>query len=199
MAVYRQDSGRLPELIGVTRIQADLTVEQDRIKLVDAVKEKFGSVRAVIHNASVWLDDGLENLLKMQAIHVEAPFHLNRAFADLLRASGAKSDIIHIADDSSLRGSKNHIAYAATKAAMANLTLSFAKSLAPAICVNTVAPGFLLAPVGSTDQYVSEAKAKGLIESEPGSAPLIEAVMYLLAGRYSTGSTISINGGRHLK
>lgn len=199
VAVYRQDIGRLKELVGATLIQADLADASDRSRLIDLVKSEFSSLRGIIHNASAWLDDGVDNLRLMHAIHVEAPFHLNSELEKLLLASGTKSDIIHVADDSSLRGSKNHIAYAATKAAMANLTLSFAKSMAPSICVNTVAPGFLLAPVGSTDQYIAEAKAKGLIEAQPGSSPLIEAVMYLLASRYTTGSTLSINGGRHLK
>ena len=52
----------------------------------------------------------------------------------------AASDIIHITDYVVERGSDKHIAYAASKAALDNMTRSFARKLAPEIKVNAIAP-----------------------------------------------------------
>lgn len=183
---------------GIEVMVYDLTVESERVKLIDEVKLKHDSVRGIIHNASVWLGDELVALREMQALHVEAPYHLNLAFESLLKAT-VKSDIIHIGDESAQRGVLNHIGYAATKAALTNLTLSFAKRFAPTVRVNTISPGFLLAPPGADEAWRDKALSKAIIKIEPGSRPVIEAVLYLLASSYSTGTDTIINGGRHLK
>lgn len=176
----------------------DLTDENERTTLIESVLHKYKSLRGIVHNASVWLGDDLASLRTMQALHVEAPYHLNMALEGLLKAA-PKADIIHIGDESAQRGVLNHIGYASTKAALTNLTLSFAKRLAPSVRVNTVSPGFLLAPHGADDSFRDQAMSKALIQAEPGSRPVIDAVLYLLASGYTTGTDTIINGGRHLK
>ena len=52
----------------------------------------------------------------------------------------AASDIIHFTDYVVERGSDKHIAYAASKAALDNMTRSFARKLAPEVKVNSIAP-----------------------------------------------------------
>lgn len=62
----------------------------------------------------------------MMQIHVNAPYLLNHALQDLLRGHGhAAGDIIHFTDYVVERGSDKHIAYAASKAALDNMTRSF--------------------------------------------------------------------------
>lgn len=205
IATYRDDAGQLPQLVGVEAIQADLSSSESRAALISTIRRKHKALRGIIHNASLWLDDSAENLALMQAVHVDAPYQLNMELVDLLQAGAeadtirGMTDIIHIGDDSAMRGSRNHVGYAATKAAMANLALSFAKKLAPLVKVNVVAPGFLLAPNGETTEYKAQAMAKALIQREPGARPLVEAVQFLLENRYATGTTVVVNGGRHLK
>lgn len=198
VAVYRRDPGRLAELPGAHLIQADLETAEGRAKVVGAVRERYKALRGIVHNASLWLGDEPGALRRMTELHVSAPFDLNMGLAELLQAYEHKADIIHITDDTALRGSPRHVGYVATKAALSNLTLSFAKLL-PTVTVNSVAPGFLLAPKGSTPEYVEAAKAKAVIQVEPGAEPVIQAVRFLLCSRYSTGTTVVVNGGRHLK
>ncbi|MCV4270017.1 dihydromonapterin reductase [Pseudomonas capsici] len=182
----------------IVQFQADLGMEQDRLALIDYIKANHDGLRAIIHNASLWLDDSLENLNIMFRLHVEAPYHLNQALGQLL-AGPEKTDIIHICDDTSSRGSKSHIAYAATKAALQNMVLSFAEKYAPDIRVNAILPGLLILKPDSDEEYRRQTLKKALLQFEPGAAPLIEAVFYLLEARYTTGSSVVINGGRHLK
>ncbi|MNY36798.1 Dihydrofolate reductase FolM [compost metagenome] len=134
----------------------------------------------------------------MFKLHVEAPYHLNLALGEQL-ARVEKADIIHICDETSSRGSKSHIAYAATKAALQNMVLSFAEKYAPGSRVNAILPGLLILKENSDEHYRNKTLKKALLEFEPGAQPLIDAVFYLLNTQYSTGSSVVINGGRHLK
>ncbi|MBK5011891.1 dihydromonapterin reductase [Pseudomonas sp. S60] len=182
----------------IVQFQADLCQAADREALIQHLHSEHDGLRAIIHNASLWLDDGLENLETMFRLHVEAPYHLNLALGDLL-AKVDKADIIHVCDETSSRGSKSHIGYAATKAALQNMVLSFAEKYAPTVRVNGILPGLLMLKEGGDDDYRRQTLKKALLEFEPGAGPLIETVKYLLASQYSTGSQVVINGGRHLK
>ncbi|MBK4996475.1 dihydromonapterin reductase [Pseudomonas sp. S37] len=182
----------------IVQFQADLCLAADRQALIDHLHQHYDGLRAIIHNASLWLDDGLDNLETMFRLHVEAPYHLNLALGDLL-AKVEKADIIHICDETSSRGSKSHIGYAATKAALQNMVLSFAEKYAPTVHVNGILPGLLILKEGGDEAYRQQTLKKALLEFEPGAGPLIETVKYLLASQYSTGSQVVINGGRHLK
>lgn len=182
----------------IVSFAVDLQVAEERMALVAWLQSNYSGLRAVIHNASLWLEDGVDNLNTMFKLHVEAPYHLNHELAALL-AESPKSDIIHICDETSSRGSKSHIAYAATKAALQNMVLSFAEKLAPDTRVNAILPGLLILKENSDEAYRKQTLKKALLEFEPGSQPLIDAVFYLLNTQYSTGSSVVVNGGRHLK
>ncbi|HEN8800810.1 dihydromonapterin reductase [Pseudomonas sp. CM25] len=182
----------------IVQFQADLCQAADRLALIDHLHNHYDGLRAIIHNASLWLDDGLDNLETMFRLHVEAPYHLNLALGELLTKVD-KADIIHICDETSSRGSKSHIGYAATKAALQNMVLSFAEKYAPKVHVNGILPGLLILKEGGDEAYRQQTLNKALLQFEPGAGPLIETVKYLLASQYSTGSQVVINGGRHLK
>ena len=173
----------------IIQFQADLCSEQDRQALIDHLRGHYDGLRAIIHNASLWLDDDLDNLTTMFKLHVEAPYHLNLALGEQLLKLD-KSDIIHICDETSSRGSKSHIGYAATKAALQNMVLSFAEKYAPSVRVNAVLPGLLILKEGGDEQYRQQTLKKALLEFEPGAQPLIDAVRFLVDSQYSTGSKI---------
>jgi dihydromonapterin reductase/dihydrofolate reductase len=90
-------------------------------------------------------------------------------------------------------------AYAASKAAQDNLTLSFAARLAPRVKVNSIAPALLLFKEGDEAAYRENALAKGLLQREGGLDELQRAVDYLLDSRYVTGRILHLDGGRHLQ
>ncbi|HAB02776.1 MAG TPA: dihydromonapterin reductase [Pseudomonas sp.] len=182
----------------ILQFQADLCIKADRDALIEYLQQRYDGLRAIIHNASLWLDDGLDNLETMFRLHVEAPYHLNLALGEML-GKVEKADIIHICDETSSRGSKGHIGYAATKAALQNMVLSFAEKYAPTVHVNGILPGLLILKQDGDEAYRQQTLKKALLEFEPGAGPLIETVKYLLASQYSTGSQVVINGGRHLK
>lgn len=190
---------------GAALHRCDFYDEQDIDRLVGALQGRYAALRAIIHNASDWLpDDGplpaAEVLRRMLQVHVSAPYRLNLALAPLLQACGeSQGDIIHIGDYVSSRGSSKHSAYAASKAAQDNLTLSFAARLAPKVKVNSIAPALLLFNEDDGEEYRAKALAKSLLLREGGLDELQRTVDYLLESRYVTGRILHLDGGRHLQ
>ncbi|MDX1678399.1 dihydromonapterin reductase [Arsukibacterium sp.] len=215
---YRKMTSGITQLqqAGVHCIAADFT-RLDSMAAFIAALAPYPSIRALIHNASSWQPDLPEqqadsslstvNQLQqdaavfdeMQHIHARAPYLLNRALLPKLLASGDGADIIHLTDFVASVGSSKHQAYAASKAALENLTLSLARQLAPEIKVNAIAPALLMFNEGDDDAYRQKALAKSLMAVAPGPAEVLQSILYLLQSEYVTGRVLALDGGRHLK
>ncbi len=206
IGTYRQERSTLLELEsrGAELYHCDFNDQDQVLKLVDAVKRNHDSLRALIHNASEWLPDDAgkpasEVISRMMNVHVQVPYLLNLEFTSLLQACPeTHSDIIHISDFTSSRGSKKHIAYAASKAAQDNLTLSFAAKLAPKVKVNSVAPALVLFNEDDDHAYREKALKKSLLQREGGLGELQKTIDYILSSTYVTGRVHPLDGGRHL-
>lgn len=193
------------EQAGVICIAADFSQDQGILDFAEKVRAIAPSIRALIHNASDWqaespdvsLSTTLENMMQ---IHVKVPYLLNHEFAPLLRGQEpASGDIIHLTDYVAERGSDKHIAYAASKAALDNMTRSFARKLAPEIKVNAIAPALVMFNDHDDADYRRQALDKSLMKIEPGAEEIVLLVEYLLASRYVTGRSHGVDGGRPLR
>ena len=91
------------------------------------------------------------------------------------------------------------MAYSASKAGMDNLTLSFAASLAPQIKVNGIAPALIQFQPTDDRDYQQKTLSKSALGIAPGAEVIYQSLRYLLDSPYVTGTTLSVNGGRHLK
>jgi len=93
----------------------------------------------------------------------------------------------------------SYMHYCASKAALISLTRSLAKALAPAIRVNSVAPGTILFP----DEERS-ATIRNIIRTTPlrkaGSAADIAQMVLFLATRsdFITGQIFAVDGGKSI-
>jgi len=213
---YRKHSPGIAALYetGAHCIKADFTSLADIAGFVEALAV-YPALRAIIHNASSWQADlplapvaTTVNLLTqleqdaaifdaMQHIHARAPYLLNRALLPQLTASNT-ADIIHLTDFVASVGSSKHQAYAASKAALENLTLSLSRKLAPTIKVNAIAPALLMFNESDDAAYREKALAKSLMAIEPGPDEVLQSILYLLNSRYITGRILALDGGRHL-
>ncbi|RSK69218.1 dihydromonapterin reductase [Enterobacter huaxiensis] len=204
---YRNDYPSIEGLkkAGAVCIQADFSTDDGILAFADKVKNTTPALRAIIHNASAWQaetpDTSLSDTLScMMQIHVNAPYLLNHALQDLLRGHGhAAGDIIHFTDYVVERGSDKHIAYAASKAALDNMTRSFARKLAPEVKVNAIAPAMILFNEGDDAEYRQKALNKSLMKIAPGEKEVIDLIDYLLTSCYVTGRTFALDGGRPLR
>lgn len=200
---YRQERTEIDELrqLGVQCIQADFATEFGILDFITKLNEATPSLRAIIHNASLWVvEDGADTAAFSQMInvHLLAPYLINHHCAPLLMQS-AQADIIHITDDVIRKGSAKRIAYSASKAGLDNLTLSFAASLAPHIKVNSLAPALIMLQPDDDEDYQRRATAKSVMGNVPGPEVIYQSIRYLLDTPYVTGTTLTVNGGRHLK
>ena len=189
---------------GATVLQADFSTEAAIDRAIDEIKAISKTYRAVIHNASDWAQEKDNSnthslIARMMMIHAIAPYRINLALEKALCDCEVQSDIIHMTDYVQETGSEMHMAYAASKAALHNLTLSFAKKLAPKVKVNSIAPALLMFNEGDDDAYKQKAIKKSLLELVPGAQEAVKAMNYLLDSDYMTGQTLHLNGGRHLK
>lgn len=184
---------------GATLIKCDFYQQSSIENFITTVKQQ-PALRGIIHNASDWMNDINTNSASvfntMMQIHASVPYQINLALHGLLEEN---SDIIHITDYVAEKGSKKHIAYAASKAALANMTLSFSALLAPKVKVNSIAPALIKFNQDDDSNYRSKALTKSLIPREGGYQEIFNALDYLINSHYVTGRTLSIDGGRHLK
>jgi len=207
IGTYRTPRPSLAELEhkGAELHQCDFDDETQTDALVKNILQNHDSLRAIIHNASDWLPEkaelpSAEIMRRMMQVHVSAPYQINLALEHLLEASNAShADIIHVGDYVSSRGSKKHIAYAASKAAQDNLTQSFAAKLAPKIKVNSLAPALVMFNPDDDDEYRRKALDKSLMQREAGLDEFQHAIDYLLQSHYVTGRVLPMDGGRHLR
>ena len=203
IVTYRRERDSIERLrtLGAHTLKADFSDEAGITGFIGTLREQTDSLRAIVHNASEWRPDApgqeAEAFRQLFQVHMLAPYLINLHCADLLR-HGGPADIVHIGDDVTRKGSKKHIAYAASKAGLDNLTLSFAASLAPAIKVNGIAPALIQFNPDDDEQYRRKALAKSALGIEPGAEVIYQSLRYLLDNPYVTGTTLTVNGGRHL-
>ncbi len=201
----RRESIAELEAAGAELYQCDFNSEQDLDRLIESVRKRHDRLRALIHNASDWLSEKSASSLnevmqRMMQVHVHAPYLLNLALEPLLRASDHEhADIIHIGDYVSSRGSKKHIAYAASKAAQDNLTLSFSARLAPSVKVNSLAPALVMFNEDDDEAYKQKSLDKSLMKREAGLDEFQHGIDYLMGSQYVTGRILPMDGGRHLR
>ena len=188
--------------LGAIGVFADFSSEAAILAFIDELKAHTDRLRAIVHNASEWLAETpgneAEAFVRMLNVHLLAPYLINLHCADLLKRS-TPADIIHISDDVTRKGSSKHIGYCASKAGLDSLTLSFAARYAPAIKVNGIAPALLLFNPDDDAAYRARALAKSALGIEPGSEVIYQSLRYLLDNPYVTGTTLTVNGGRHVK
>lgn len=134
-------------------------------------------------------------------VNVRGAFFLAQAAArHMSRAGGGK--IVNVASIYGLVGGESRVAYAASKAALVNVTRCLAIEWAPLnIQVNAVAPGFARTPL--TDQLLGDGDAlEGILDKTPGRRlvqveEIAAAVAYLASPSADiiTGITLPIDGG----
>ena len=205
---YRTEKATVKELRaeGVVCIQSDFNQTGDIEDLIQIIKQQIGPLRAIVHNASSWVKDvdtpvDYEQVMnEMVNVHMMAPYLVNLHLHDLLlRGADGWSDIIHITDYVVEEGSDNHIAYAACKAGLDNMTRSFAKRYAPHVKVNSIAPSLLLFNKNDSDEYRMNTISKSPMAMEPGPDVVFQGLEFILNNAYITGRELKLDGGRHIR
>src|SRR3981189_3211970 len=106
--------------------------------------------------------------------------------------------IVNISSLGGLRPWAQHAHYCASKAGVIMLTKALAKAWAPAITVNSVAPGVI--PFGESDPRIDKMIAEPPAKRSGTADEIADAVLYFLnATNFVTGQLITIDGGLSLR
>ncbi len=186
--------GRRCILIGADLRQADAPE-----KILHAADAAYKKTDILINSAAVFERGTLEKTSpdlweKTLAINLRAPFFLSQAFA----AQTENGDIIFLADSRVRRPTVEFLAYTLTKSALITLTRSLAKSLAPRIRVNAVAPGVILPPPGEGEEYLQRLIPRIPLGRHGSPDDIVRGVAYLLEAPFVTGEVLHIDGGEYL-
>ena len=190
-------------------VRCDVSDEKGVRAMLRAVDEKFQRLDVLVNNAGTtasWKPRDLETLSleewdRVFAVNVRGLFQVTRAALPLLR-KGENPSVINTASIVGLRPGPQPLPYAASKAAVVNLTKTLAWNLGPEIRVNAVAPGWM---EGDWMKRMLKDKYADLMEKRAKATPLkrvvtaddvAETMMSLIqSNRFVTGEVVVIDGG----
>jgi dihydromonapterin reductase/dihydrofolate reductase len=183
-------------------VYADFATDAGVYDALERIQDVLPRCQSIVHNASSWwtdppLTEQLDHLALMMRIHVGAPMILTRGLQPALETADQPS-VVLVSDHVARRGSDKHMAYAASKAAMLNLTQSLAKRLAPTIRVNALCPALLAFRDEDDHAYREKTLTKSPLGRVPGFEVAIEGICYLQTNLYTTGAVLPLDGGRSL-
>jgi len=177
--------------------------------MLAATEQEFGRLDTLINNAGTTVDVEPKNFdaLKIEDWHrvfdvnVLGLFLVTRAAVPLLKKS-PNGCIVNTCSIAGLRPSAQPLPYAASKAAVANLTKTLATALGPQIRVNAVAPGWI---EGDWMKRTLGENYQGLMERRAKYTPLKRCcteddvadtmLSLILHNRFVTGEIIVVDGG----
>jgi 3-oxoacyl-[acyl-carrier protein] reductase len=177
--------------------------------MIAAVEKEFGRLDVLINNAGTTVDVEPKNLEGMTVedwnrvfnVNVLGLFLVTRAAVPLLKKS-SNGCIVNTCSIAGVRPSAQPLPYAASKAAVANLTKTLANALGPQIRVNAVAPGWV---EGEWMQKTLGENYEGLFARRAKYTPLKRCcttddvadsmLSLILHNRFVTGEIIIVDGG----
>jgi 3-oxoacyl-[acyl-carrier protein] reductase len=137
-------------------------------------------------------------------VNVHGTFQATRAAAPLLKRSG-QGAVINLSSVAGLRPALQAVPYAASKAAIFTMTVSFAKILAPEVRVNAVAPGWMEgrwmeAALGDKYDMLMKRRAERTpLKRVATPEDVAQTIMSLIENNdLVTGQVITIDGGYSL-
>lgn len=192
--------------------ELDVTDEGSVEAVVALATRHGGRLDAVLNSAGIArfapaLDLSCEDFVATMAVNVTGAFLLSRCAARIMIGQEGGGRILHLASVSSWVVNEKYSAYSSSKAALAQLVKLLALEWARSgVTVNAIGPAVTRTPLTEATILADPAmSAQALTQIPMGrfgeSEDLIGTVVLLLSegGRFITGQTIYVDGGRTLK
>jgi 2-deoxy-D-gluconate 3-dehydrogenase len=192
----------------VVPVVADVSREADVSRLVGKAEKEFGKLDVLVNNAGVSFLKPAEEMtgeqwLSVNRVNLDGVFYCSRDAAQVMK-KGKGGSIINIASSYGFSADILFpiVAYHASKAAVINMTRALAVEWARfGIRVNGIAPGWVRTEM--TEITLRDKKKRDyIIQHTPmgrvGEASELNGALLLLAsdaGRFITGTTLSVDGG----
>ena len=190
---------------------ADISQEEEVVKLFHTVDDKLGKISALVNNAGI-----LETQMRIENMDAA---RLNRVFLTNITGSflcareavkrmstkngGKGGAIVNVSSAAARLGSAGeYVDYAASKGAIDTFTRGLAQEVAEeGIRVNAVRPGVIDTDIhasGGEPGRVERVKASVPMKRGGSAEEVAKAIMWLLSSEssYTTGSLLEVSGGR---
>lgn len=182
--------------------QADLRDAAAAQALPGRVVAEMGRLDALVNSAAVMERQPLGSVTPeawdaVLDLNLRAYFFTVQGAADALRA--ARGHVVNVSDLSAHHPWPGYLPHSASKAAVEALTRGLALALAPDVAVNAVAPGAVLLPEGWGADAAADIVRTTPLKRLGRPDDVIGAILYLLGTEYVTGTTLFVDGGRHLR
>ena len=187
-------------------IRADVSDETAVAKMIQQIGEEFGRLDILVNNAATTEMVPYTDLDKMtaelwdriMAVNVKGTFFCCRDAMPWLKADGG-GQIVNVSSIAGLTGLGSSIAYAASKAAVINMTKALAVSQAPEVRVNAVAPGVVETRwVKGWEKFTDPHRERTPMQRHAQPEDIATTILGLVVNPFITGQTITIDGGRTL-
>jgi 2-deoxy-D-gluconate 3-dehydrogenase len=183
----------------------DVTDESATEAFAEQLWAEWEGVDTVFANAGISLvrpavETSVADMSRILETNVLGTFATVRAFGRRMLERGS-GKVVTVSSDIGIRGSEGWVAYGASKAAIISMTKTLAWEWAPAVTVNSIAPGAFATDINAHLLAVPDVLG-GLEKATPlgrvGRPEEIGPLAVLLAGPgsdFMTGQVVSIDGG----
>jgi pteridine reductase len=183
------------DVIAAGRADGDLRSAAGAGRLVQHAVDELGGLDLVVHAAGEgFAPRPVQDVTEADwdtalGVTAKGTFFVSQAAAPHLRE--AKGVIVIIEDVAAYRPWPSFAPHCAAKAAQAMLTRVLARALAPEVRVCGIAPG----PVAVEPDQIERRAAETALGRVGSPEDVAEAVAFLAAARFVTGSTLAVDGG----
>lgn len=173
---------------------------------VTTITEALGPIRVLVNNAGVavskpFLDVTEEDWNGVVDVNLSGAWRVGQAVARQMKQHGQGGSIINVASITGLRVAGSIAAYAASKAALIQLTKAMALELARYnVRVNAIAPGYIETDLNRAffQSEPGQALIKRIAQRRLGKPEYLDGPLLLLASdasEFMTGSVLVVDGG----
>jgi 3-oxoacyl-[acyl-carrier protein] reductase len=181
--------------LGGDHLTLDITTKDAPQRIAKFVKDTYGGVDVVVHNAGITRDKRLMNMKRDAfasaiAVNLTAP---ERITAELLKQKLVNDNgrIIGVASIAGIAGNVGQTNYAASKAGVIGFVDSLADELDHGITINAVAPGFIETKMTAAVPFATREVGRRLNAMSQGGLPVdvAETIAW-----YANPASTAVNG-----
>ena len=206
-AIAVQKAGEAGQTITTFLVQGDVSKEEDVLRNVNSVIEKFGGFDILINNAGIQSDYPshelpTEKFDQVIGVNLRGAFLCARESIKHFLSQSRSGVVINVSSVHEIIPRPMYLSYSLSKGGMGNLTKTLALEYANrGVRVNAIAPGATVTPIN--ESWTTDPEQKAIVESHipmarPGFPEEMAASAAFLASEeaaYITGQTLFIDGG----
>lgn len=167
--------------------------------LVPAVNTAMGQISVLVNSASIFEEDShadvsAQSFRRHLDANTLAPVLLSKTFA---AQAGDGAMIFNLLDYKLFNINADFYSYTISKAALHSVTLMLARTLAPRVRVNAVAPGLTLPSPYHSEEAFRKLHHDNPLACGPTPEDLVRTLRWFLATPSISGQVVCVDGGQH--